>query len=256
MKVIEMIDTHIHGDARTGEDFNEMYLSGIDTAVTCAFYPYKIDNDSILLNHLMRILNYDTKRAKEYGLDLKVALGIHPANADVDSELIYENLYRWIENKDIVAIGEIGLEDLTENEYKVFKRQLDIAEETKTKVIIHTPRKNKAEVLDEILNILPEHISPELAVIDHINPNVVEKVITTDYTLGLTVQPQKMDKFDAISILDEYGFDRFLLNSDMSNKESDILSVPKTIRELKKQGFNKKDIDKIAFKNAEKFFKI
>ena len=40
-----MIDTHIHADARTGEDFNEMYLSGIDVAVTCAYYPYKIDND-------------------------------------------------------------------------------------------------------------------------------------------------------------------------------------------------------------------
>ena len=251
-----MIDTHIHADARTGEDFNEMYLSGIDVAVTCAYYPYKIDNDTILLNHLMRILNYDTKRANEYGLELKVALGIHPTNCDVDGKIIYENLYKWIENKDIVAIGEIGLEDLSEKEYEIFKKQLDIAEETKTNVIIHTPRKNKSEVLDEILNILPQHISPEYVVIDHINPNVVEKVINTDYTLGLTVQPQKMDKYDAISILNEYGFDKFLLNSDMSNKPSDPLSVPKTIRELTKEGFNQKEIDKISFKNAEKFFNL
>lgn len=249
-----MIDTHIHADARSGEDFNEMYLSGIDVAVTCAYYPYKIDNDTILLNHLMRILNYDTKRAKEHGLDLKVALGIHPTNTTVDGNIIYENLYKWIENKEIIAIGEIGLEDLTEKESEIFKKQLDIGQETKTNVIIHTPRKNKENVLDEILDILPQHISPEYVVIDHINPNVVEKVIDTDYTLGLTVQPQKMDKYEAISILDEYGFDKFLLNSDMSNKASDPLSVPKTIRELTKQGFNQKDIDKIAFKNAEKFF--
>ena len=114
IEVIEMIDTHIHADARTGEDFNEMYLSGIDVAVTCAYYPYNIDNDTILLNHLMRILNYDTKRADEHGIDLKVALGIHPTNTNVDGKLIYENLYKWIENKDIVAIGEIGLENLTE----------------------------------------------------------------------------------------------------------------------------------------------
>ena len=251
-----MIDTHIHADARTGEDFNEMYLSGIDVAIACAFYPYNKYDDSILLNHLMRILNYDVKRAEEHGLELKVALGIHPTNANVESEKILDNLYRWIENKDIVAIGEIGLEDLTENEYDAFKKQLDIAEETKTPVIIHTPRKNKAEVLDEILKILPEHISPEYAVIDHINPNVIEKVISTDYTLGLTVQPEKMDKYEAISILDEYGFDKFLLNSDMSYKKSDPLSVPRTLRELQKQGFDSKEIDKIAFKNAEKFFKL
>ncbi len=249
-----MIDTHIHADARSGEDFNEMYLSGIDTAVTCAFYPYKIDNDTVLLNHLMRILNYDAKRANEHGLELKVALGIHPTNTTVDGEIIYEQLYKWIENEDIIAIGEIGLEDLTEDEYRIFKKQLDIAEETKSNVIIHTPRKNKSEVLDEILDILPQHISPEYVVIDHINQNVVDKVISTDYTLGLTVQPQKMDKSEAISILNEYGFDKFLLNSDISNKASDPLSVPKTIRELTRQGFDKKEIDKIAFKNAEKFF--
>ena len=249
-----MIDTHIHADARSGEDFNEMYLSGIDTAVTCAFYPYKIDNDTVLLNHLMRILNYDAKRANEHGLELKVALGIHPTNTTVDGGIIYEQLYKWIENEDIIAIGEIGLEDLTEDEYRIFKKQLDIAEETKSNVIIHTPRKNKSEVLDEILDILPQHISPEYVVIDHINQNVVDKVISTDYTLGLTVQPQKMDKSEAISILNEYGFDKFLLNSDISNKASDPLSVPKTIRELTRQDFDKKEIDKIAFKNAEKFF--
>ncbi len=251
-----MIDTHIHADARTGEDFNNMYLSGIDIAVTCAFYPYNEFNDMILLNHLRRILNYDTKRAREYGLDLKVALGIHPTNTNVDGKIIYDNLYRWIKNKEIVAIGEIGLEDLTENEYRIFKKQLDIAEETKTNVIIHTPRKNKSRVLDEILNILPQHISPEYVIIDHINANVVENVINTDYTLGLTVQPQKMDKNEAIKILDEYGFDKFLLNSDISNKASDPLSVPKTIREITKQNFNPKDIEKVAFKNAKKFFNI
>lgn len=39
-----MIDTHMHGDSRSSEDFGEMYLSGIDTAITCAFYPYKLNN--------------------------------------------------------------------------------------------------------------------------------------------------------------------------------------------------------------------
>ncbi len=252
----KMIDTHIHADARTGEDFEKMYLSGIDVAITCAYYPYIIDNDSILLNHLNRILNYDTKRASQHGLELKVALGIHPTNTSVEGNTIYEQLYKWIESEKIIAIGEIGLEDLTESEYRIFKEQLDIAQETKTNVIIHTPRKNKSEVLSEILDILPQHISPEYVVIDHINSNVIEQVISSDYTLGLTVQPEKMDKYEAVKILDEYGFDKFLLNSDISNKASDPLSVPKTIRELKKQNFNQKDIDKIAYKNCKKFFNL
>lgn len=251
-----MIDTHMHADSRSSEDFEAMYLAGIDTAITCSFYPYKADHEMVLLNHLNRILEYDTKRASEYGLELKVALGIHPANSIENAEKIYENIYRWIENGDIVAIGEIGLEDLTETEINVFKKQLDIANETDSKVIVHTPRKNKLGVLKEILNILPEHIDEKQVVIDHVNQNIVGEVIDTECMLGLTVQPQKMDKTEAIAILDEYGFDRFLLNSDMSNKPSDPLSVPKTVRELEKLGFNKKEIEKIAYKNAEKYYQL
>ena len=251
-----MIDTHMHADSRSSEDFEKMYLAGINTAVTCSFYPYKIDNETVLLNHLNRILEYDTKRAKEYGLDLKVALGIHPANTIENPQIIYENLYEWIENNRIVAIGEIGLEDLTDAEISIFKKQLDIADETKSKVIIHTPRNNKKEVLKEILEILPNHLDENQAVVDHINPAVVGDAIDSDCMLGLTVQPQKMEKEDAIAILDEYGFDRFLLNSDISNKPSDPLSVAKTVRELERRGFEKEDIDKISHKNAQKFFNI
>lgn len=246
----------MHADARSGEDFKEMYRAGIETAITCSYYPYKIPHEMILLNHLNRILELDTKRAKEHGLDLKVALGIHPTNSNINPDTIFESLYGWIESEQIVAIGEIGLEDLTENEITIFKQQLDIASETDSKVIIHTPRKNKKEVLKVILDIIPQHIDESQAVIDHINPNVVGDVINTDCMLGLTVQPQKMDKFEAISILDEYGFDKFLLNSDISNKSSDPLSVPKTVDELTKQGYEKGEIEKVASANAQKFFKI
>ncbi|WP_296877547.1 TatD family hydrolase [uncultured Methanobrevibacter sp.] len=251
-----MIDTHMHADSRSGEDFEQMYLAGIDTAITCSYYPYKIEHEMILLNHLNRILELDTQRAKEHGLNMKAALGIHPTNSNVKPDEIFENIYKWIENKQIIAIGEIGLEDLTDTEIDIFKRQLDIADETKSNVIIHTPRKNKKEVLKEILKILPQHLDEKQAVIDHVNPNVVQDAIDTDCMLGLTVQPQKMDKTEAISILDEYGFDKFLLNSDISNKPSDPLSVPKTVRELERLGYAKNDIEKVSHKNAEDFFKL
>ena len=241
-----MIDTHIHADARSGEDFKEMYLAGIDCAITCSYYPYKIDSEIILLNHLNRILELDTQRALEHGLDLKVALGIHPTNAIENPESIYDELYKWTDSKQIVAIGEIGLEDLTETEIAVFEKQLDIADETNSKVIIHTPRKNKSEVLKVILDIVPQHLDEKQAVIDHINQDVIGEVIDKNYMLGLTVQPHKLDVSGAITILDDFGFDKFLLNSDMSNKPSDPLSVPKTIRELKRLSYKNSEIEKIS----------
>ena len=163
---------------------------------------------------------------------------------------------KWIENKDIIAIGEIGLDENTELEKEVFKKQLELAENTSSKVIIHTPRKNKLEVLRDIKEILLETINPKLVVIDHINLNVIEEVIDEDFAIGLTVQPQKMDVEEAIQILDKYGFDKFLLNSDISNKPSDPLSVPKTVRTLKRLGYDEKEINKVAFGNAKQFFNI
>lgn len=251
-----MIDTHIHGDSRSSEDFEKMYLGGINKAISCGFYPYKVNNEMILLNHLNRILHYETKRAMEYGLDLKAALGIHPTNIISKPKLIYENIYEWIENKNIVAIGEIGLEKANNDEINIFKEQLNIGDETKTKVIVHTPRKNKEEILKIIKQTVLENIDPKLVVIDHVNQSIVDNIIDDDFTLGLTVQPKKMEVKEAIDILEKYGFNKFLLNSDISTKPSDPLSVPKTIRTLEKLGFNNKKIKKIAFKNAEKFFRI
>lgn len=252
-----MIDTHIHADARSSEDFEKMFISGIDTAISCSYYPYKINNNpEILLNHLKRILNFEPRRAIEYGLDLKIALGIHPTNSLKNNEIIFDSLRKWIENKDIIAIGEIGLNENTELEREVFKKQLELAQETKTKVIIHTPRKNKLEVLKDIKSIVLSTIDPKLVVIDHINLNTIEEVIDEDFTIGLTVQPQKMEVDEAIEILDNYGFDKFLLNSDISNKPSNPLSVPKTVRTLKRLGYKEKEIDKVAFKNAKGFFDI
>ena len=72
----------------------------------------------------------------------------------------------------------------------------------------------------------------------------------------MTVQPQKMEVEEAIEILDKYGFDKFLLNSDISNKPSNPLSVPKTVRTLKRLGYDKKEINKVAFENAKSFFNI
>ena len=248
-----MIDTHIHADSRSSEDFEEMYLAGIDTAITCSFYPYKV-SEEILLNHLNRILEFDTKRASKYGIDLKVALGIHPTNTIENPEMIFNELYSWIENKQIIAIGEIGLEDLTDIEIETFKKQLAIADETDSKVIIHTPRKNKLEVLKKILDITPQYLDEKQAVIDHINSDVIGEVIDKDYMLGLTVQPQKLDVAGAIAILDEFGFDRFFLDSDMSNNPSDHLSVPKTIRELTRLGYKQSDIEKVSQDNAKKYY--
>jgi predicted metal-dependent TIM-barrel fold hydrolase len=74
--------------------------------------------------------------------------------------------------------------------------------------------------------------------------------------LGITVQPQKMSPQDAVILLDEYGFEKFLLDSDMSSSPSNPLSVPITVHQMKLAGFEDADIKKVSKNNASNFYGI
>ncbi|MDR0912891.1 MAG: TatD family hydrolase [Methanobrevibacter sp.] len=251
-----MLDSHLHADSRSFEDYRAMAVSGISIAITCAYYPYKLTNSTSLLDHFNRIKDFETERAAKNGLDLKVALGIHPSNILNDHDIVLERIKDLIHNKEIIAIGEIGLDKNTLQECEIFKKQLEIADTENFKVIVHTPRKNKFETLKRIKEILLENINPKLVTIDHINLNVIDEVIDEKYQLGITVQPEKMEIDEAIAIFDNYGFDNKMLNSDVSYMRSDILSVPKTVNELKIREYNEKDIAKVSYQNAMNFYGI
>lgn len=248
-----MIDSHIHADTRPYEDFERMALAGLEAAITCAHDPLRMTTSDVIFDHWYRLLNNDVKRAAENGLKLYGAIGIHPRSISNDFERALEELPSWLEEDLVVAIGEIGLETASESEKNVFKGQLQLADELKMKVIVHTPRTNKKEITKVTTSIIEENIDPHLAVIDHVDNSIINDVVELDSMLGLTVQPQKMTADEAISILDEYGFDKFFLDSDISSSPSDPLSVPKTVHKMKLAGFLEKDIKKVSYRNVFKF---
>jgi len=251
-----MIDSHVHADTRPYEDFEKMTIAGIETAITCAHDPLKMSTSDVVFDHWNRILNNDIKRAAENGLRLYTAIGIHPRSISIDFERALEKLPSFLENESIVAIGEIGLETASESEKNIFKRQLEVAESLKMKVVVHTPRRNKKEITGITTSIIEENIDPKMVVIDHVDNTIIDDVIEIGTMLGLTVQPKKMTPDEAVSILNEYGFEKFALDSDMSSSPSDPLSVPKTVHRMKLKGFNESDIKKVSNDNIARFFGI
>lgn len=251
-----MIDAHIHADTRPYEDFEKMAISGIDTAITCAHDPLRMTTSDVVLDHFHRLLSNDVKRANETGLKLYVALGVHPRSISQNYETVLEELPRLLQNDLMVAIGEIGLETTSKEEISIFKQQLQIADDLNAKVIVHTPRTNKKEVLQTTKQIILENIDPKLVLVDHVDFSIVDDVIDQDFTLGLTVQPRKITPEEAVNLLKSYGTDKFVLNSDISSSPSDPLSVPKTTHKMKLSDFSKKEIDKVSKINASKFFNI
>jgi predicted metal-dependent TIM-barrel fold hydrolase len=58
---------------------------------------------------------------------------------------------------------------------------------------------------------------------------------------------------DTIKVFDEYGFDKFIVDSDMSYAPSNPMSLANLKHELEVNGYPKEDIDKVMYKNFMKF---
>ncbi len=251
-----MIDGHIHADCRPYEDFKLMAVAGVEAAITCAHDPMRMSTSAVVLDHIHRILNNDFKRAADNDLKLYGAVGIHPRSISPDYQVVLDKLPSILEDDKVIAIGEIGLETARDKEKDIFIKQLELAQKMQMKVIVHTPRTNKREVTKVALSILDDHIDQSLIQLDHVDNSIVDLVVDFKGLRGITVQPQKMTPQEAVELLDEYGTERFMLDSDMSSSPSDPLSVPKTVHEMRLAGFKSRDIDRVSRGNVSEFHGI
>ncbi len=251
-----MIDAHIHADTRPYEDFEKMVVAGVEKAISCAHDPLRMSSSDVVLDHINRIMESDTKRAANNGLKLFTAIGVHPRSISPDYIIVLDKLPELLDNENVVAIGEIGLENASDLEIEVFKKQLRLAQDLGLKVIVHTPRTNKKKITEITASLIEDNIDTSLVQIDHVDATIIKRVKNFDGILGLTVQPQKMTSEEAVIIMDEYGYDQFVLDSDMSSSPSDPLSVPKTVHKLRIAGVDERNIKKVSKTNAADFFKI
>jgi hypothetical protein len=255
-----MIDAHIHADCRPYEDFENMAVAGIEFALTLAHDPMRMSTSAVVLDHFYRILENDFSRAESNGLTLKAALGLHPRSICPDYELVLQKLPEFLERDEVVALGEVGLETDSDIEKEVFKTQLQMADEIGIKVVVHTPRRNKREITMKTLPIINKNIDPSMVVVDHVDSSIIDLMADFDGMLGITVQPQKMTPQEAVELLEgkfeDYGPERFMLDSDMSSSPSDPLSVPKTVHQLKLAGWDHEKINMLSHKNATNFYSL
>ena len=91
-------------------------------------------------------------------------------------------------------------------------------------MLLYTHLEQIKKVTKTTIELLDENINPKLVQLDHVDYSIVDMVIDKDYTLGITVQPEKMSVSQTVDMLDKYGFDKFVLDSDMSSAPSNPMS--------------------------------
>lgn len=249
-----IIDAHLHADTRPVENFKDMKIAGISSIITLAHDPLEMKKSNVTLEHFNRIVYQEPKRITNEGINVYCAVGIHPRAIPEDYENVLEKLPEYMALDNTIAVGEIGLETTASLEQEVFIKQLKYADENNYNIIVHTPRSNKKEVSKTTIKLLDEYINPKLVQLDHIDFSIIDMVIDKEYTLGITVQPLKMSPESTFEMLEEYGYEKFVLDSDISSAPSNHMSLPETKHLLEKNSVSKENIDKVTYKNVEKFY--
>ena len=248
---MECFDTHMHSEGKGITELKAMAERGIKRAVSCSYYPIPPSASETLIDEFRKLETFEVERGERVGMKIYPAIGIHPRCIPPN----YEKALRYVE-ENATIIGEIGLETASELEVEVLKAQLEIAKVRDVPCVIHTPKKNKLEVTEKILKILEDLNFPEdLAIIDHATEQTVPIVIDKGYWIGLTVQRGKITKEEVARIVERFGFERFLLNSDTGFNDEEMLTTAETVEFLLEK-FDRRDVEKLAFKNAEKVFKV
>ncbi|HUW56297.1 MAG TPA: TatD family hydrolase, partial [Planctomycetota bacterium] len=197
-------------------------------------------------------------RARRFGIDHYAAISVNPKEAD-DRALVDEvldGIVEYLDHPRCVAVGEIGFNNITENEEYAFVRQLRIARERDMPVIIHLPHTRKPEGIRRIVDIIrAEGMDEGRIEIDHNTEKTIALARETKCFAGMTVYPiSKLTPERVSGIIREHGSERMIVNGSADWGISDPLSLPKVVEFMKKDGHSDKVIEDIVFNNAMAFY--
>lgn len=258
-----IIEPHIHMYSRTTDDYTAMYKSNIRVVVEPSFWLGEHRRYAgTFWDYFSLILNFETQRARRFGIDHYACVSVNPKEADnvALAEEVLSGIDPYLDHPRCVAIGEIGFNRITRNEEIIFQRQLEIARNRNMLVLIHTPHDtpevSKRAGLERTLAILKElNYDFGRIVLDHNTEATMDLARSLPVWAGLTVYPySKLNPQRVVDILKKWGLERTLVNGSADWGVSDPCSLPKVARYMREQGFPEEHIKMILFDNPLAFY--
>ncbi len=256
---MSIIEPHIHMYSRTTDDYVAMFQAGIRACVEPSFWMGRNRRYAgTFFDYFDLILEFETVRARRFGIDHYVAISLNPKEAEdvVLAKEVMDGLTPYLTHPRCVAIGEIGFNAITVNEEIAFVRQLHIAHEHHMPVIVHLPHLDKLRGTKRTLEIIKaEGINPDLVEIDHNTEDTIRLSRESGCYCGMTVYPiSKLNPERVTAIIREYGSERMIVDGSADWGVSDPLSLVKVVNQLRLDGFPESDISRLTFDNAMAFY--
>ncbi|MET0339497.1 MAG: TatD family hydrolase [Polyangiales bacterium] len=256
---MRLFDPHIHMTSRTTDDYQAMSAAGIVAIVEPAFWlGQPRTHVGSFEDYFLSLLGWERFRASQFGIRHFCTMGLNPKEAN-DEKLapgVLELLPLYLEKEGVVAVGEIGYDDMTPIEEKYLIAQLKLALEHDLPALIHTPHRDKKRGTQRTLDVLRDlDFPPERVLVDHNNEETIRATLDAGVWAGHSIYPEtKMDERRMVEIVRNFGAERVIINSAADWGVSDPLKVPKTAALMQASGIALADIERICWDNPVAFF--
>ena len=256
---MNVFDPHIHMTSRTTDDYDAMAKAGITAIVEPAFWVGQPRTHvGSFEDYFLSLLGWERFRASQFGIRHFCTLALNPkeANDPHVARGVLDLLPRYLEKDGVVAVGEIGYDDMTAVEDEVFAEQLELARAAGLPALIHLPHRDKKRGTERTLALIKSIGFPEpMALIDHNTEETLPLVLDTGCWAGHSIYPSsKMDEPRMVALVQQYGAERILVNSAADWGISDPLKVPKTLALMRERGVPEADVERVFWKNPVQFF--
>jgi len=249
------IDPHAHMISRTTDDYEAMAAAGVVALIEPAFWQGQPRTHvATYEDYLSAIIGFERFRASQFGISHYCTIGLNSkeANNEALAEDVMDILPRFALKERVVAIGEIGYDEQTELEDRYYRAQLELSKELELPVLIHTPHRDKKSGTLRSMDVSEEHgLDPSWVIVDHNNEETVEAVLERGYWAAFSVYPStKMGSERMVSLLQQYGGERIIVNSACDWGISEPLAVAKTAMLALERGVDPAAVQLACYGNA------
>jgi len=249
------LDPHVHMSSRTTDDYQAMAAAGIVAVIEPAFWQGQLRTRvGTFKDYFASLVGWERFRASQFGIRHFCAIGINSkeANNETLAREVLDILPLYLCKEGVVAVGEIGFDDQTPAEERIYRAQLELAKDAGLPVMVHTPHRDKKRGTSRSMDLALEHgLAPSAVIIDHNNEETVEEVLDRGFWAGFTIYPRtKMDAARMVEIVRRHGKERVIVDSSADWGVSDPLAVVRTAELMKAKGIAADTVEAVTYGNA------
>ena len=252
---MRFFDPHIHMTSRTTDDYEAMAAAGVRAIIEPAFWLGQPRTTlGSFTDYYASLIGWERFRAAQFGIKHYCAIGLNSkeANNEALAKEVLEILPLYALKEGVVAIGEIGYDEITPAEERAYEWQLNFAKENDMVVMVHSPHRDKKQGIIRSIEVAQNAGVPmEKLIIDHNNEETVEDTLNAGAWAAFTIYPHtKMGSERMAELVEKYGSERIIVDSSADWGVSDPLSVPKTAKLMLERGISEADVVKTTWQNA------